>query len=132
MQYQDFIGQVQSRARLPSEQDAVRATRATLETLGERLVGGQADNAAAQLPPEIGRFLTDSDHGQEFSSDEFLHRVSDREDLELPNAVFHARAVLDVLGEAISEGELEKIRAQLPDDFARLFEAGSEGRMRRT
>lgn len=130
MQYHDFIGQVQSRARLATEQDAVRATRATLQTLGERLFGGQADNAAAQLPSEVGRFLTEIDHGQEISSVEFFHRISDRENVELPNAVYHARAVLEVLGEAISEGELEKIRAQLPDDFSRLLDAGSQGRMR--
>lgn len=38
--------------------------------------------------------------------------------------------VIEVLGEAISPGEMNDIRAQLPEEFAPLFEAGSTGRMR--
>jgi uncharacterized protein (DUF2267 family) len=56
MRHDEFIGEVQHRVKLPSRGDAERATRATLETLGERL--GAPDNHAAQLPPEIGRHLT--------------------------------------------------------------------------
>ena len=57
MQHDEFIGEVQARARLSSRGDAERATRAVLETLGERLAGGQPHNLAAQLPEEIGRHL---------------------------------------------------------------------------
>jgi uncharacterized protein (DUF2267 family) len=37
MQHDEFIGQVQNRAKLPSRGEAEGATRATLETLGERI-----------------------------------------------------------------------------------------------
>ena len=50
MQYDQFIGEVQNRARLPSEGEAIAAVRATLQTLAERLAGGATDNLAAQLP----------------------------------------------------------------------------------
>jgi uncharacterized protein (DUF2267 family) len=50
MTYDEFIGQVHHRARLGTTGDAVRATRATLEVLGERLFGGEAKDLAAQLP----------------------------------------------------------------------------------
>ena len=40
LRYDEFIGQVQHRAQLGSHAEAERATRATLETLAERLVGG--------------------------------------------------------------------------------------------
>lgn len=52
MQHDVFIGQVQQRAKLPSRGDAERATRAALETLGERIPSGFATNLAAQLPVE--------------------------------------------------------------------------------
>ncbi len=50
MKYDEFISQVQRRANLASREEAERATRATLETLGERLAGGEAKDLAAQLP----------------------------------------------------------------------------------
>jgi hypothetical protein len=51
--------------------------------------------------------------------------------LHLPDAVQHARAVIAVLQEAVSPGEIEDVRSQLPRDFDRLFKAGSEGAMPR-
>jgi uncharacterized protein (DUF2267 family) len=47
----------------------------------------------------------------------------------MPAAAFHARAVIEVLSEAVSKGELDDVRAQLPAEFDRLFEAGSTGHM---
>jgi uncharacterized protein (DUF2267 family) len=61
MKHDECIGQGQHRARLSSRGEAERATRATLETLAERLVGGEAKDLAAQLPPEIGEHLQASD-----------------------------------------------------------------------
>ena len=63
MKYDEFIGQVRHRARLSSHAEAERATRATLETLAERLAGGEAHDLAAQLPPELARSLEAPDAG---------------------------------------------------------------------
>lgn len=132
MQYAQFIGHVQHRAQLPDHQQAIRATRATLETLGERLTGGEAKDLAAQLPPEIGKFLVSAHSNGSFDLDEFFHRVRDRESVDMPIAVYHARVVIEVLKEAVSEGEWRDVRAQLPRDYNRLFDAGSHGRMPRS
>lgn len=53
MKHDEFIGQVQHRAHLSSRGDAELATRATLETLAERLAGREPLNAAAQLPKSL-------------------------------------------------------------------------------
>lgn len=131
MQHDEFIGQVQNRAQLSSRGDAEVATRAVLETLGERLAGGEPDNAAAQLPKGIADYLEHewSGVGASFSLDEFFQRVSQREQVEMPQAVYHTRVVMEVLGEAVSQGEMNDIRSQLPPEFEPLFE-GSQGRMR--
>jgi uncharacterized protein (DUF2267 family) len=131
MKHDEFVGQVKHRARLSSRGEAERATRATLETLAERLAGGEAKNLAAQLPQEIGEHLRRewSGVGERFDLAEFFRRVSLREGVDLPAAVFHARAVIEVLSEAVSRGEIDDVRAQLPAEFDRLFEAGSTGHM---
>lgn len=129
MQYDEFIGLVQNRARLASNGEAVRATRATLEVLGTRLFGGEAEDLAAQLPEEVGYYLRQVEINETFGLDEFFKRVSQREKIDLPQAVHHARAVISVVQEAVSAGEMADVQAQLPDEFAPLFEAGSEGTM---
>jgi len=57
LNYDEFISQVQRRANLDSREEAERATRATLETLGERLAGGEAKDLAAQLTSGIAQYL---------------------------------------------------------------------------
>ncbi|WP_066384210.1 MULTISPECIES: DUF2267 domain-containing protein [unclassified Anabaena] len=132
MQHDEFIGQVQHRAHLSSRGDAEVATRATLETLAERIAGNEPQNAAAQLPKGIAQYMQHqyAGAGMRFSLDEFFQRVSLLENVDLPNAVHHARTVIEVLTEAISPGEIKDIRSQLPSEFDPLFESGSQGKMR--
>jgi uncharacterized protein (DUF2267 family) len=130
MQTEEFLGQVQSKARLATLGEAMRATRATLETLAERLGPDETRHLAAQLPHEIQLFLSDAGLPvpERFSSDEFLLRVCAREGIDLPLSTHHARAVIEVLTQAVSPGEIIDVLDRLPDDYRRLF-AGSEGRM---
>jgi uncharacterized protein (DUF2267 family) len=55
MQHDQLIRQVQARAQLGSRGAAEAGTRATLETLGERIPEGLVDNLASQLPLEVGK-----------------------------------------------------------------------------
>jgi uncharacterized protein (DUF2267 family) len=132
MNHDEFVGQVQARAKLGSRGDAERIIRATLETLGERLNGGFADNIAAQLPPGIGRHLRTDTSFERLSLEGFFHRVLIREGggTERPDAVFHARCVMEVLQKAVSQGLVEKLREVLPPEFEPLLER-SRGRMTR-
>lgn len=126
MQHDEFIGQVQHRAHLSSRGAAERATRAVLETLAERLDGGEAKDLAAQLPREIGLHLTRDPQraweSERLSLDEFYQRVSERETVDLPAAVHHARAVMSVVSEAVSAGEMHDVRQQLGEAYAPLFD----------
>ena len=136
MDHDEFIGQVQQRARLSSRGDAERATRATLETLGERIADGAARNLAAQLPHEIGEHLrrvapAQEGTGEQLSLGDFFERVTAREGIDAPDAVFHSRVVQQVTDEATTGSLMTKVREQFPSEFDRLFDAGSTGRMGR-
>lgn len=132
MDYDDFIGEVQQRTQLSSREDALRATRATLTTLGERIQEGEAENLAAQLPKEVGRHVEKSEGVESFSYEEFVDRIAEREEIDPEDdrgeAVYHARVVVDVLEEAVSGGELEDVRSHLPadDEYDELFELAEE------
>ncbi|WP_436929458.1 DUF2267 domain-containing protein [Halosimplex halobium] len=130
MNFDEFTGAVQHRLELPGTGEAVRATRATLTTLGERIQEGEATDLAGPLPMEVDFYLTGAvaEHGQHFDWDEFLDRVADREGQTAPDdradVAHHARTVVAVVAEAVPEGQLDQLRDQLPADegWADLFE----------
>lgn len=124
MEHDEFIGLLQERARLDSRGAAETVARATLETLGERLAGGEPKDLASQLPDGIGRALGARGGGERFGPSEFYGRVAERASpgTDAPAAAFQARAVMSVVREAVSGGELDDVVDQLPDEFAELFD----------
>ncbi|WP_435319457.1 DUF2267 domain-containing protein [Haloarchaeobius sp. TZWSO28] len=122
MNFSEFVGQVQHRLSLPDEGEALRASRATLSTLGERLQAGEAKDLAASLPMEIDRFLTTAESGQRFDFDEFADRVARRSNTDRPDAIYHAQQIIALVAETVAPGELDQVRGQLPDDYDTLFE----------
>jgi uncharacterized protein (DUF2267 family) len=123
MKHDEFIKHVQSVAQLNSPEEAEHATRATLETLKERIVGNEASQLAAQLPQEIGQYLRgrEGENGQYFSLKEFYQRASEKEGVEPTAIPIHVRAVFAVLQEAVSPGELADVRANLSEDYEEVF-----------
>ena len=92
MQFDEFVGRVHNRAELASTGEALRAIRATLQTLSERVYFDEAQDLAAQLPREIGEYLTMVDDVESFSLGEFLDRVAERETVDLPDATAPQRS----------------------------------------
>ena len=122
MKYEPFVGEVQNRLQLPDQGRAVRAIRATLTTLGERLQPDEAGHLAAELPMEIDRFLTEAQGGQRFDFRELVNRRSEREGVDPPDANYHAKQILQLVSEVVSSGEMQDVMQQLPDEFDDLFE----------
>ena len=121
MKYDDFMGEVQHRLELPDTGRAVRATRAVLQSLGERLQAGEADDLAASLPMEVDFYLESAESGQRFDYDEFVGRVADRAEVDRSDAAYYGKVVFGLVSELVSAGEIEQVRAQLPDDYEDLF-----------
>jgi uncharacterized protein (DUF2267 family) len=120
--YPSFITTVECVAGIPRE-DAERATRATIATLGERLSAGEAQDISEQLPEPLRLLLVDKGKAEGFHLDEFVHRVAEREGVPEPIAERHARAVFAALGGAISPKELKDLASELPKDFEPLLQA---------
>lgn len=126
MQYEEFLDKVQDRIGPVRPEEARRAITATLSTLSERISGGETSDLAAQLPQELKEPIQRSgEEAEAFSLEEFLRRVGEREGVNTDTARNHASAVMTVLREAVTGGQLDDIRAQLPqEEFAPLFEDG--------
>jgi uncharacterized protein (DUF2267 family) len=120
--YTGFIQTIERDAALPPE-GAERAARATLQTLGERLSGGEAHDLADRLPDEAAPWIDNDNTSEPFDLGEFLRRVAMREgvsDAELASQ--HARAVFAALGATVGHDELHDMASELPKDFDELVQ----------
>lgn len=136
MQHDEFIGQVQARGKLDSRGQAERVTRSVLETIGERIPDGLADNLAAQLPHEIGEHLRRTVQpdkqgtGEHLDLKTFVSRVEEKSGLDRPQAVYATRVVWEVTGEATQGAVMTKVHDALPPDVREIVSAGSTGNVR--
>ncbi|MEV0806877.1 DUF2267 domain-containing protein [Micromonospora sp. NPDC050200] len=124
MNYDTFVDQVARRARTSSER-AVELTHATLETLTERLTGGEVLDLAIQLPAPLQLVLKPSpsvEAAQRFGAAEFVARVGQRAGVDEAAARDGLRAVFITLREAVSGGEFDDVVTQLPRDYREMVE----------
>lgn len=125
MTYDTFIDQVARRARVPSDR-AVDLTRGTLETLAERLSGGEVLDLAAQLPAPLRAIVhphPDDGAAEPFGAAEFVRRAAARADVEeVTAAEVGVRAVFATVREMLTGGEFDEVVAQLPRDYGALVE----------
>jgi uncharacterized protein (DUF2267 family) len=134
MNFDEFTGAVQHRLELSGTGEAVRAIRAALSTLGERLPEGNAEDLAASLPMEIKWYMTGAvaDHGQRFGWSEFVDRVSEIEGSDPAEAAYHARVIVDLVRSQVPESDFQQLRDALPEaedeeNWRKLFEVVDAG-----
>ncbi|MGY0008009.1 DUF2267 domain-containing protein [Micromonospora sp. I033] len=124
MNYGTFVDRVARRTGT-SEERATELTRATLETLAERLTGGEVLDLAAQLPKPLQRLLNPhprTEAADRFGAAEFVARVAQRAAVDENAARDGIRAVFCTLREAITGGEFQDVAVQLPRDFRDMVE----------
>ncbi|WP_247728805.1 DUF2267 domain-containing protein [Halovivax limisalsi] len=136
MNFDEFTGEVQHRLEFPDTGRTLRAIRAALMPLGQRIPEGNADDLAASLPLEIEWYLTGAviDHGQRFDWSEYLSRVSEIEGdaVDDAEAAYHARVVVDLVAEQVPGSDFQELRDQLPEseddgNWRNLFEIVDAG-----
>lgn len=118
----EFIDSVARRsATSPAQAEAL--TRATLQTLAERLTGGEARDLAAQLPREFREDLCNArEPAEPFGFAEFIQRVSARAGVDISGADRSVLAVFKTICTDVTSDEFDDIMAQLPEEFPDMRE----------
>jgi uncharacterized protein (DUF2267 family) len=123
----DFVDAVADRAG--TDFDAARlAAEADLETLAERIAGGQVEDIRKELPAELHDPLRrgvahTGGNARRMSLQEFLSLAADREGVPTEAARDHARAVFATLREALTEKAFHDVESELPREYAVLTSA---------
>ena len=117
-----FLERVADRAATDAT-GARRATDAVLETLAERIAGGEVGDLLSRLPAELHAPLREGDAlsngaARRMSLDEFVRRIAEREGVTPGEAHEHARAVFATLREAVGDQEFLDVTGQLPREYA--------------
>jgi uncharacterized protein (DUF2267 family) len=93
----------------------------------QRIGPDEAEDLGAQLPEEIGRFLSKVDTVERFDWNEFVDRIIEKGEYnpedERGDAVHHTRVVMQVVHDAGTVGEIEDLRDQIAsaDNWNELF-----------
>jgi uncharacterized protein (DUF2267 family) len=116
-----FVAAVAERAGLDADA-ARRATDATLETLAERIAGGEVRDLIMRLPIGLHGPLTlgtqrNGGQAQPMSPERFMRHIAEREGVTPDVARLHARAVFAALREAVGDDEFFDVTVQLPPDL---------------
>jgi uncharacterized protein (DUF2267 family) len=128
MGYDELLRRVMERSGLDRER-ARRAVHAVLEALAIRITAGQAEDLEQLLPIEVRPAL---EHGRARARgkavpmplEAFLEAVAELEGATKAEAAEHARAVFQVVREAVGEKEWQDTTAQLPDEYRTLWRQG--------
>jgi uncharacterized protein (DUF2267 family) len=114
----EFLERASARAGLDRSRGR-RAVEAVLETLAERIAGGEVDDLIAALPRELAPPLErgkarSGGKARRMSLDEFVERVAEREGVATEQALEHAQAVFATLRETLPDKELSDLLDELP------------------
>jgi uncharacterized protein (DUF2267 family) len=109
--------------------DAERALLASLESFGERLSGGAAEQLAEQLPQPDAVALRRSAGGasEPGTSVEIASRIAERTGVSAADGAALLQATLRAVAGAVDQDRLDRVRAQLPADLSRMLQRTAEG-----
>jgi uncharacterized protein (DUF2267 family) len=102
--------------------EAHEASEIVLETLAERIAGGEVDDLAEEIPeplrPPLERGKARAGgKAQRMSLDEFIARIAEREGVSYEQALDHARAVFATLRETLTDKEFSDLLSELPRGY---------------
>ena len=121
MQYEAFITRAQKALSLEDRQRTVEIVEAVLVTLARRLEPAARADIAAQLGGGLKEMFPEGDEAELIPLEEYYNRVAARAELGRSDAVDSANEVIQVLKEALSEGEFEDLADELPRGYAPLL-----------
>jgi uncharacterized protein (DUF2267 family) len=126
MQESSLVSRVRERAGFAGHAEALRAIRAVVMAVGERLHDDEREALGRTLPESLAPALGRVAYAGDFDRDAFFSRVARHEAVAMCFGVEHAEVVCQALGALLPEEELIRLRRQLGASIGALFDAPEE------
>lgn len=120
MGYREMIKQVQQKSGF-SDAEAKDALEATVECLAVHLTEGERKDFASQLPQQLKDIALSVYATEENASQDLFQQFIQNQQVEPEQAKRQLLAAWETIKEAISPGEIDDIRAQLPNRTVALL-----------
>jgi uncharacterized protein (DUF2267 family) len=120
MKYRELINKVQKYSGF-SDTESKDALDIMVETLAVHLNEGERKDFAAQLPDELKSMALSVYATEQNSTEDILKQFMELEGIDESHARKQIRAAWQALKSAISGGEAEHIKAQLPNNLVSLL-----------
>ena len=117
-----FVARVRELGGFAGRAEAMRAIRATVMAIGERLHDDERAALGRDLPESTLHALERVAYAGDFDLDELYARVARHERVSTGFAVEHAQIVCRAIAEGLSEGALTHLRKVLGPSVASLLE----------
>lgn len=117
MLYRTMVKRVQDYSGF-SDQESETALRLVVEIIAARLAAGERSDFASQLPMELKLMvLSMKNYPQRLSVDDIYNELGDLQNIDRGHAKKQVMAVWQTLEDAVSEGQIDHIRAQFPEEL---------------
>jgi uncharacterized protein (DUF2267 family) len=116
MEYRQLVKRVQDYSGF-SDRESEEALRLFVETLSSQLEPGERKDFASQLPRELQDLALSVRGTTRNTVNDIYEEMSTMQDISTDHAKKQVHAAWEALKDAISDGEIEHIRNQLPDEL---------------
>jgi uncharacterized protein (DUF2267 family) len=117
MTYRELIKRVQQYSGF-SDSESQDALVLFVKNLAARLTPGERKDFASQLPAELKEVAMTHETSRVKTADSFIQQFCLQEDIDESHAKKQVMSAWRAIKDAISEGEIKDIKAQLPTDLA--------------
>lgn len=117
MTYRELVKRVQHYSGF-SDSESETALRLFIKKLACRLTMDERKDFASQLPTDLQDLAMTDETSDAKTEGEFIRQFCDEENIDESRAKKQIMAAWQALKDAITKGEIEDIRAQLPKDLA--------------
>ena len=120
MKYRELIKEVQDYSGF-SDQESEDALQLMTELVSTHLTEGERQDFASQLPTELQDIALSVRVTKHNSEQNVIEQVMELQDIDEPHAKKQVKAVWRALKDAISPGEINDIKSQLPNDLVQML-----------
>ena len=120
MQFREMVKRVQDYSGF-SDREAQDALELTVESLAVHLAEGERKDFASQLPQELQDLVLTVEPTKDATNENILQQFERIEQIDEPRAKKQFLAAWQALKDALSDGQIQHIKAQLPNPTVALL-----------
>lgn len=117
MKYREMVKQMQLNSGF-SDKESESALQTFIRLLSERLEDGERQDFASQLPIELEHIAASPVQTLKMDKDDFLTEIAMEQDVDESHAKKQMMAAWNTLKDALTKGQIDHVKTQLPPTLA--------------